>query len=364
MSWRRIAFCMVLPAAATSGCSLERTAVRITASVAKRGSLALAGEGDVVLARAAAPGQIKTAEGMLETLPNNPDLLEILANGYLQFAFGFLEDDLESSHDEVERQVLGARATEFYDRALGFALRGLTTHDAHFTQAFQRGGTALDRAVGQLDRAAVAPLTYAGAALASSINLNRGDPSRLVDLPKVVQLLTRADALERRFGGGLAAMVLGIIYGQDPALGGQPAKSRAWFEASIAATGGKYLMSRVMFARAYAVAVRDRTLFRTTLEAILAVPTKDLPLEYRLANEMAKRRAARYLERSDELFASAARGRSPAGSYPRSISATACCQAAMPRPMARKYSRAASSSERSASAAACRWYTRSRYASK
>jgi hypothetical protein len=278
-----------------AGCDLERTAVRITAPIAKRGTRALESESDIEFARAAAAGAIKTAEGLLETEPQNRDALELTANGYVEYAFGFLEDDLESTDDPERQKAAAARATNMYDRALGFALRYLATFDAGFPEAFRAGGAALDRALDALPREAAPGLTYAGVALASGINLNRGDPSRLVDLPKAVRLLERARQLDHTFGAGLAPMVLGLIYAQQPALGGEPARARELFEESIAVTGGAYLMNRVSYAHAYGRAVGDRNLLETTLTQVLAEPVERLPRQYRLANELARRRAARYL---------------------------------------------------------------------
>ena len=64
---------------------------------------------------------------------------------------------------------------------------------------------------------------------------------------------------------------------------------------------GKYLMPRVMFARFYGVITQDRPLFEKTLKDVIAAP-HDLWPEQRLPNELAKRRAARYLAHADDYF--------------------------------------------------------------
>ena len=73
------------------------------------------------------------------------------------------------------------------------------------------------------------------------------------------------------------------------------------YKTSVAATNGKFLLIKVMMARSYAVTTQDRPLFEATLKAVLAAPS-DLYPEQRLANEIAKRRAKRYLDHAEEYF--------------------------------------------------------------
>ena len=54
-------------------------------------------------------------------------------------------------------------------------------------------------------------------------------------------------------------------------------------------------MARVMYARYYATITLNRELFEQTLKDVLATPASVWP-EERLANELAHRRAARYLK--------------------------------------------------------------------
>ena len=55
-----------------------------------------------------------------------------------------------------------------------------------------------------------------------------------------------------------------------------------------------------MEAKFYAVMVQDRALFRRLLEEV--INAGDVMPEQRLANQIAKRRARRYLDRIDDLF--------------------------------------------------------------
>jgi tetratricopeptide (TPR) repeat protein len=280
--------------------------VGMTAPVVEIASAAFNREGDFELAKAASPGQLKTAEGFLAADPSNRMLLKVVAQGYIEYAFGFLEDEFEGLPDDpqhaAQREALAKRATTFYDRSLEYGLQLLTQDDKHFRAAFNKDVASTDAEAKKLDKDSVAGLFYAGLALASAINMNRDDVARVVDLPKAIALVKRAYALDAKFYNGGPGMVLGTIYAaQGKAMGGDPDAAKKYFEEAINASGGKYLFTRVMMARAYAVVTQDRPLFEKTLKDVLATPANVYP-EYRLANELAHRRAKRYLAHVDDYF--------------------------------------------------------------
>jgi len=297
---------LAIGAALLGGCDIQRLTVELTGRVLVRASRSLESEPDVEVARAALPGQLKTIDGLLETAPRDEDLLGLAALGFLQFAFGFVEDELESQPLDgahaTERAVLVGRATGLYDRSFAFAVRLLARRDPRIRDALAGDAAGLAEELARLDRRSVPGLFYAGAALASAINLNREDPSRAADLPKAIALLSRARALDPRFYHAGPPLILGLVYGLQPrSRGGQPERARRLLEEAIALTDGKYLLARVMLARAYAVSVGDRALFASTLRAVLDAPP-DLAPDCRLSNELAKRRAARYLAAEQSLF--------------------------------------------------------------
>jgi hypothetical protein len=289
-----------------AGCDLKAFTVSTTAPVLKAAADSLPQESDVQLAREAAPSSLKTVEGFLQSAPKNELLLGILAQGYTEYAFGFVEDDLESLPDDqkhaAERDTLAARATGLYDRAQEFALRLLDLEDKHFSEMFKKDVASTEAEAKKLDKDEAPGLLFVGLALASAINLNRNDLARVVELPKAIALIKRSHELDPRFYNAAAAMTLGIIYcSQGKAIGGDPDLGKKFFEESINATAGKYLMPRVMFARFCAVITQDRPLFEKTLQEVIAAPHDIWPAQ-RLPNELAKRRAARYLAHAEDYF--------------------------------------------------------------
>jgi hypothetical protein len=289
-----------------AGCSLNEFTVNSTAPVMKIASQSFNEESDLQLAHDAIPAQLKTADGFLAASPKNMNLLEVVSQGYAEYAFGFLEDELEALPDDekhtAERQTLTRRATGLYDRALAYALRYLVQCDKGFPAAFKKDLDATNAAAQRLKKDAVPGLFLAALSLASAINLNRDDLTRVVELPKAIALLKRVHELDPKFYNGGAAMSLGVVYSaQGKAMGGDPEGAKKLFEEADAVSGGKYLMTKVMMAKSYAVIVQDRALYESTLKAVLAAPP-DLWPEQRLANELAKRRAARYLAHVEDYF--------------------------------------------------------------
>jgi hypothetical protein len=97
-------------------------------------------------------------------------------------------------------------------------------------------------------------------------------------------------------------LFLGAFYGsRSKLLGGDPEKARKHFIKSLTLTSSRFLMSRVLYAKTYAVQVQDRNLFEDQLKAVIETPSDILP-EQRLANEVAKIKARRLLKLLGELF--------------------------------------------------------------
>jgi hypothetical protein len=293
---------LLLAATGGLGCDFQfNLAVSSTAAVLQRGAKSMNAESDVALAREAIPGTIKTVDSFLTAKPDNPIFLELTAQAYIQYAFGFLEDDMEKlpEGDSPQRAVLVDRATNLYDRGskLGYDLIALDDKD--FAAEFKNSATR-DKALKEAKSAA--GLYWAGFGLGSAINLHRDNVDRIADLPMAIALLEKSHTLDPTYFNHGAALTLAVVYSsQGKAMGGNPEKAKALFDEVIKGTNGKFLMAKVMLARFYATVTLDRPLFEATLKEVLATPADCMP-EERLANELAHIRAKRYLAHADDYF--------------------------------------------------------------
>jgi hypothetical protein len=83
--------------------------------------------------------------------------------------------------------------------------------------------------------------------------------------------------------------------------GGNPQKSKEYFEKAIKSYNRKFLMAIVLYAQTYAVQTQDPVLFDTLLNEVAAANPEALP-EQRLANELAVERAKWLLANKDKFF--------------------------------------------------------------
>jgi hypothetical protein len=291
-------------ALAQAGCSawIERRAVRSTVELIGRSRAAMAQESDIALVREATPGGIKTLEGFYLVDPGNRALLALLAESYCQFAAGFLQDDWEAAlfaGDAAQAETVRARARVHLARCVSYGVRLLDP--AWLATIYDRPDGLIELARTARPRD-VTGMFWVALGLGTMIGMDPMDARLGSYLPAVLVMLERVIALDEAHQNGLALMTLAIILSsQSAAVGGEPDRGKALFERARALTGGKALMIDTMMARTYAVTTRDRDAFHALLGRVLDTPASVWP-EQRLANELAHRKARRYLAHAARFF--------------------------------------------------------------
>jgi hypothetical protein len=299
---------LALACAVTSACDLGKFTVGQTAGVLARAQPSLRQESDYDLASRAIPGALKTIEGFWVVSPDNQDLINILTEGYCQYGTAFVEDDWEIAKfakDEAQADYHNERATKIFTRCLNYALRTL---GPRWQSEIFAEPEKITRLIHDTGRGQRTPLMWAAFALGSIVNHNLNKVEILAQLPTVRQMLARVlelDAEGRPHDETLAALphlALGMLYSAGgAAVGGDPVKATAEFGEALKLTGDKYLLARTMWGFRVGKATNDRKLFHDQLVKVLETPPSVWP-EQRLANEVAHRRARRYLSMEKELF--------------------------------------------------------------
>lgn len=325
---------------ASAGC-MTNLAAGTTVKVIAKASPAIQRYEDPDLAAEGIPGSIATMEGLLEIRPDDTFLREILARTYASYGFGFMEDRMEDAvtkDDEAGIEHYRKRAGMAYRRARELALGSLTiwNDDGGGAEAQIKAGLpAFTAYASDFDDKDQAPTLFWGAyAWARYIGLNRDDVNALADLPYVTVLVDRLMKIDPTYMGHAPHALRAGLIGTAPAqLGGRPAEAKKEFEIAIAATKGRNLMYLVMEANIVAVALQDRALYKKLLTTALDAPT-DIDKDNRLSNQLAKRRAARYLADIDRLFEPEAPPavETPAPAAPPAPAAAAAKPAAPPAP--------------------------------
>ena len=303
----------LLPTAACGG-FIQNTAVDTTAEVLVRAQPALNQESDFELAKNAIPGALKTIEGFYVARPTDDSpLIPVLAEGYCQYGTAFVEDDWEIAKfakklDEIAYH--NERSTHIFTRCLNYALRELPSRWS--TELFDTPDKVakLIKDTGLAHRTA---MMFAALALGSLINHNLTRVEMLAYLPTVRQIIDRVIEIDKAHPPkdcdstclthlALPHIALGMIMtAASPQFGGDPKGGAAEFQKALAITGNKMLLARALMAYRVGVATNDQKFFHDELKKVLETAPSIWP-EQRLANEVAHRRARRYLSHEKDLF--------------------------------------------------------------
>ena len=311
ISFSRLAPVLALSvvAAMATACSgfIEHSASQTTTKILSRAQPSIKQESDYLLARAAIPGSLKTLEGFWIADPNDT-LRAILTEGYCQYGIGFVEDDWEVdliNKDFDKAAEDEAHATKMFLRCMNYALMSLGRkwQDGLFGKTEEV--EALVKSAGSGQRT---PLMWAAIGLGSMINHNKDNVELVAQAPTAEAMLLKVVEIDAKHPprdpvlAALPHLALGLLYtAGGTQLGGDAKLATEHFMKALEVTDGKFLLARVNYARKLGVMIQDRKLFHDELVKVLQTDPAIWP-EQRLANEIAHRRARRYLSQEKELF--------------------------------------------------------------
>ncbi len=288
-----------------SACNFTKLAANQTVNVLKEASRSFDTEHDPWLARAAATSNLKFFEGVLEATPDNGDLMVMISKNYSLYSFAFVEGDMEEVDEgSAEWNKLKWRAMDFYQRSRKYSVMRMSQDFEDFSGALQAVDDArLDQILAEADpEDHVAPIYWTAFSWAGLINLNTDNPDYLADLPRVKKLMSWVRDKQPDFENAGPHLFFGAVGMAIPkALGGKPEEAKKSFETAIAATGGKYLLAKFLYARFYMVETANAEGFKKLMLEVIHAPEGILP-QQRLANELARIRAKNWLGKMMDLF--------------------------------------------------------------
>jgi len=286
------------------GCSqwFERRALDATVAIVVRSRAATSQESDVQLARAAIPGAIKTLEGMYVAYPDHEGIVELLAEATCQYAIGFIQDDWEQRAlmgDDKSADEARYRARNLLARCVNY---GLIMLGMSWATAYWQQNPGFEALVAHAGTSEVAGMFWVALATAAIIQMYPEEVSLGAYLPMIERLFLRVIEIDSNYQQGLPQLSLAVLQTTRSAMQGENIHfAQQMFAQAREQTGGRGLMVEVLFARYYAVLARDRELFISTLVRVIQTDPAIWP-EQRLANELAQRKARRYLRYSDRWF--------------------------------------------------------------
>ncbi len=284
---------------ATAGCAgfIEKRAADTTFAVLEKSQIAAKRQSDVELARAAVPGGLLQLEAFALAYPSHRGFRTLHAEALCQYVAAFVFDDWEAasltSNSELER--IAARVVRLAAQCTDANLALLP---ADWRTARTAGEAAWRARLATARRDEVTALRWI--ATSDALLLALAPLARLGTLPIIEATLERVIALAPGDHDSDAEMLLGTLQAGRSAFLGGP-NGRELFEGAKARLGAGALIADVMYARGVAVATKDRALFTSTLERVIAADLAAWP-ERRLANELARIKAVRYLAAIDVLI--------------------------------------------------------------
>lgn len=287
-------------ALSTLGCSswINARAARATYDVLQRSQEAARRLPDVQLAREAMPGGIVQLEAFALAYPDHAGFQQLRAESLCQYTVAFVFDDWEDASLTGRTDDAARLAARLGPLLAACVDANLDLLPPAWRDARARGDEAWSALLAKATKAQVPALLRIASSDAVQLAL---DPIR--NLPKLgplLETLTRCTRLAPGQNNADGELLLGTLHaGRSRFLRGDDGTRH--FEAARKSLGEGALLADVMYARGVAVARQDRGLFVTTLERVLAADVTRWP-ERRLANELARVKARRYLAAIDKLI--------------------------------------------------------------
>jgi hypothetical protein len=273
-----ISACLVLGA----GCSATRT--YMAGSVVRDVVEASQRQGDVSVIKQGSPAYLMLLDGLIYKNPDNQELLIAGARGYLTYA--------ALAGNPSENRILYSRAKEYAMRALD--------QNSPFARCREKPLDQFTACVEKAFSRSDVPLLYWGAlSWGSWISSHLDSVEALAQLPRVEVLMKRVLEIDDSYSYGGAYLFLGIYEAVRP--GGDLAKAKKYFLKGIEAGQGKLLTAYVSYATYYAMKVRDRKAFHSSLTTVMKTSPDVVP-DLTLVNTVARKKAQELLEEEPIYF--------------------------------------------------------------
>lgn len=268
-----------------SSCSPRRFLFNQVSNVFDRSITTVYEEGDLEIAEKFLSGNLETIVILVSRDPENPRLNFMAAQAFGAYAMAFVEE-----HDPQ-------RASKLYQRGLQYAFRSLPPK-IRFSPGIKPA--ELETLLQNSRKSDVPQLFWVGYNWGMYILLNLDQPRILGDLAKVEMLMHRVMELDVGYNFGGTELFYGTFYSaRPPLLGGNPELGRSYYLKNIA-RNPDFLLTKLYYARYYAVQTQNKVLFDSLLNEIETFDIDRAPA-IRLFNALAKQKAVS-LRQNTELF--------------------------------------------------------------
>lgn len=266
-------------------------------------------ERDIVLAETALAGNIKLVEGVAATYPEEKSFLVMAAMARANYAFGFLQDELEAVRiaypgDDTKIRPILVRLLDNFAVGRAFSERALAMND---DWAEKIGGRPLEEvppdefeaALDVLGEEDAAPLFWLAFNWGGAVQANL-DPAEATQLPKLEMMANRVLAMDDTLFFGLGPhLMAAVFFGfRAPALGGNPEAARKHFALAKERSGG-VLLPEVLEAQYVDAQTENQEHFEETLNRVLEA---EIHPDKAVFDTLAKIKGCRLLANIEQFF--------------------------------------------------------------
>lgn len=301
-------FAVLLLAVMLAACSTRRMTVRAVSDVMVDGVAAFEEDDDLDLIERALPANIKLLEALLESDPQNRQLLVLLARLYASYSFAFFDGRIEAAEltgrpPEIDGSSIAETrktAVRYYRKGNDYALRALEIRHPNARAQLADPSNARSFISG-LEREETPALFWYGFTLSADINYNRDAISAVGQGHLVEKTMQRVIETDEAYFYGAAHLVLLAYYGsRSPLMGGKPELATQHYRRIEQINGKGFYLADLYYARFVLYQQQDRATFTAVLNRILQDPAAEE--RFRLYNRIAADRARIYLSAADRLF--------------------------------------------------------------
>ena len=283
-----------------AGCSsfITNMAVGTLAAVLGEAEAVFRSDDDLDLVEGALANNLKLMETLLESSPENREVLLSAAKGFALYAYGFVEPNLfELDFTQFEeKQAVRKRAARLYRRATDYGLRGLEVDHPGISERLQRDP---ESAAAELALEDAGLALWTGTALGAWIAMATDNPEATADLAIMGALLHRSRELDDTVDGGGVYDYLALY--EASRVGGSVDTAREYYERALEMGPERRAVLWASWAESGSTAVGDRQEFETLLQATLEFDIDSEP-EARMLVKVAKVRAGWLLANIEDYF--------------------------------------------------------------
>ncbi len=250
-------------------------------------TLAVVNHTDPEVVRDGLPSYLLLLDSLIESDPENPELLGAAAEMYSAYGAVFADDEDRS-------RVLTERARDYGSRGL------CLTYDPSCSWQGLDFETFEASLLGTNSKDADSLYSFALSSLAY-VRTHTDDWGALAELPQMEAMLKRLLEIDDGERDASLFTYLGVLSTiRTPALGGEPDKGLEYFERALELNDGADLSIKLEIARSYARPLYNRELHDRLLTEVLAADP--VAAGFTLTNTLAQREATQLLESADDFF--------------------------------------------------------------